>query len=267
MKTILLLVHDDEGQDARLEAALEIVRALDGHLACIDVTPSPIIAGDLYVGFGEAAIISDERGSEAANKIAVRDRLSREDVDWSWVDATGDIASCVTNRASFSDLILLNRALDDHRVPDMRGIVSRVLGHTHTPIVAMPPSLDRFEFDRALVAWDGRSSAAAALRACVPLLALAARVEIFTAGDARADNDADPADAAIYLSRYGIATETRMTDRGGDRVDRLIAEECRRWRADYVVMGAYGRGQWCEVFGGVTKRMLRDSTVPLLMCH
>ena len=139
MKTILLLVHDDEGQDARLEAALEIVRALDGHLACIDVTPSPIIAGDLYVGFGEAAIISDERGSEAANKIAVRDRLSREDVDWSWVDATGDIASCVTNRASFSDLILLNRALDDHRVPDMRGIVSRVLGHTHTPIVAMPP--------------------------------------------------------------------------------------------------------------------------------
>jgi nucleotide-binding universal stress UspA family protein len=240
-------------------------RALGGHLACIDVTPSPIIAGDLYVGFGEAAIISDERGSEAANKIAVRDRLSREDVDWSWVDGTGDIASCVTNLAGLSDLIILNRALDDHRVPDMRAIASQVLAHTHTPIVAMPPSLDRFEFDRALVAWDGRSSAAAALRASVPLLAIAARVEIFTAGDL--DKGADPADAAAYLSRYGISAETRMIDRGGDRVDRLIAEECRRWRADYVVMGAYGRGQWREVFGGVTKRMLRDSAVPLLMCH
>ncbi len=49
MKNILLLVHDDEGQEARLQAALDLVRTLDGHLVCLDVTPFPVMAGDFYV--------------------------------------------------------------------------------------------------------------------------------------------------------------------------------------------------------------------------
>ena len=58
-----------------------------------------------------------------------------------------------------------------------------------------------------------------------------------------------------------------MTARPGRRVDECIAAECERWRADYVVMGAYGRGAWRETFGGVTRRLLADSDIPLLLCH
>ena len=36
MKNILLLVHDDHGQEARLQAALDITRAVEGHLTCVD---------------------------------------------------------------------------------------------------------------------------------------------------------------------------------------------------------------------------------------
>ena len=32
-------------------------------------------------------------------------------------------------------------------------------------------------------------------------------------------------------------------------------------------MGAYGRGRLREAFGGVTKRMLSDSELPLLLSH
>jgi hypothetical protein len=35
MKNVLLLVHDDLGQEARLQAALDIVRAIGGHLHCL----------------------------------------------------------------------------------------------------------------------------------------------------------------------------------------------------------------------------------------
>lgn len=265
MKSILLLVHDDEGQDARLEAALGLARALGGHLACIDVTPSPVIAADLYVGFGEAAVISDERESEAKNKAAVTDRLSREDVSWGWTDATGDIASCVTAAARLADLIILNRALDEHRVPDMRAIVTRILSHTHVPILAVPPALERFEFDRALVAWDGRAAAAAALRLSVPLLSLASEVEIFTADDGY--HPADPFDAARYLSYHGIRSAPHLTAMAHRRVHECLSTEAKRWHADYVVMGAYGRGAWRETFGGVTKHMLAHSDLPLLLCR
>lgn len=82
MKNILLLVHDDEGQEARLQAALDLTRAIGGHLQCIDVTPFPVIAGDLYAGFGETAVMLDERDSEARNKTHITARLAKEDVSW-----------------------------------------------------------------------------------------------------------------------------------------------------------------------------------------
>ena len=225
MKNILLLVHDDAGQEARFQAALDIVRALDGHLACIDVTPYPVIAGETAMGYAETVVVFDERDSEAKNKSALTDRLSREDVSWSWADTIGEMAASVLDAADLADLIILNRALG---------------------------------------AWDGGRSAAAALRAAVPLLALANEVEIFTAREDELRNGPDQ--AATYLSRHGIHARVKIVDKDG-RADKLIAAEAQAGRADYIVMGAYGRGRVMETFGGVTKRMLQDSKLPLLLGH
>lgn len=266
MKNILLLVHHDEGQEARLQAALDITRALNGHLACIDVTPNPVIAGDAFMGYSDAAVVVDERESEAKNKAAITDRLSREDVSWSWIDVMGEMANSVLDAADLADLIILNRALEGYPLPDMRDITSRIVARTSALVLAVPEKLERFAFDRALVAWDGGRSAASALRAAVPLLALADEVEIFMAHE---DDEPriDPEQAAAYLSRHGIHATVTIFEKGHHRPDTLIAKHCDAWRADYIVMGAYGRGRLMETFGGVTKRMLQDSTLPLLLAH
>ena len=265
MKTIVLLVHDDEGQDARLEAGLGIARALDAHLLCVEVTPGTAMATEIYAGFGETSLIATAPGGAVRTKEAVGDRLAREDVAWSWTEAAGDIASCLIAAARLADLVILNRVLDGHHVPDMRAIIARILAHRCPPIVAIPSSLERFEFDRALVAWDGRPSAAAALRASEPLLSLANRVELFTAGHVA--GDLTVVEAAAYLARYGIKVETRLAEPDGARVEALIAAECESWRADYVVMGGFGRGAWRETFGGVTRGLLDQSQVPLILHH
>ncbi|MFD1104205.1 hypothetical protein [Sphingobium olei] len=111
MKNILLLIHDDEGQEARLQAALDLTRALNGHLSCIDVTMVPSIAGD-YDGIGSAMLLGDERDREAANKASLEARLVSEDVVWSWSDVTGFAAEAVIEAAALADLIILNRKLD-----------------------------------------------------------------------------------------------------------------------------------------------------------
>jgi len=266
MKNILLLVHDDDGQEARLQTALDLARSLGGHLTCLDVTPYPVLAGDLYVGFGETAVISDERDSEAANKSALTTRLDHEDVSWNWRDVTGDFAEAILTAATLADVIVLNRALDDAFLPDMRTITSRVLMHSRAPVIAVPETLPRFDvLGRALIAWDGRSSSAATMRACVPMLALAGQVEIFMARDGTAE--IEPLEAAAYLSRHGIHATVKIVDDERTTPDRLIAAEAERWRADYVLMGAYGRGRLLETFGGVTKRMLTNSAIPLVLCH
>lgn len=265
MKNILLLVHHDAGQEARLQAALDITRAVDGHLACIDVTPYPVLAGNEVMGYSDTVVVYDERDSEAKNKAAITDRLAREDVSWTWADVMGDMTTSVLEAADLADLIILNRALAGHPLPDMRDITSSIVSRTSAAVLAVPETLDRFSLDRALVAWDGGRSCAAALRAAAPLLALATDVEIFMAREDEVRNGPD--EAATYLSRHGIHAAVKIVDRSHHRPDALIARQSEAWRADYVVMGAYGQGRLREAFGGVTKRMLQESTLPLLLGH
>jgi len=265
MKNILLLVHDDEGQEARVQAALDLTRALDGHLTCIDVAAMPALIGDYYSGAGEAMLMADEREREGRNKAQLEARLAREDVAWTWVDTAGVIADSVLEAATLADLIVLNRKLDEFPLPDMLDIASRIVMKAHKPIVAVPDTLRRFDLRRAVIAWDGSKSAAAAMRASVPLLALANDVEIFMVRDGA--EKVEPSEAAEYLSRHDIHATVRIIEDGLHPADRLIAEECARWHADFVVMGAYGHGRLMEAFGGVTKRMLSKSKLPLVLAH
>jgi len=264
MKNILLLAHDDGGQEARLQAALDLTRALNGHLSCIDVTIVPNIAGD-YDGTGSAMLLADERDREAHNKAILEGRLASEDVAWSWSDVTGFAAEAVVDMAALADLIILNRRLDQFPYPDMSGLASRILMKARKPVVAVPDDVRGFKLGRALIAWDGQRSAAATMQACVPLLALAEEVQVCMVRDGA--EHTEPTEAAQYLSRQNIRASIRIIDDSLTAADQLIAEEAANWHADYILMGAYGRGQLMETFGGVTKRMLAHSKLPLILGH
>lgn len=265
MKNILLLVHDDEGQEARLQAALDLTRALGGHLQCVDVTPFPVIAGELYPGFGETTVILDEQDSEARNKARITAHLAKEDVSWDWVDTTGEIASCLLKEAALADIVVLNRQLDSYPLPDMRTIAGRVLINARVPVLAVPQDVKGFSMKRALLAWDGHPSCIATVRACTPLLAMAEEVEVLTIDDGSIV--ADPAEAARYLSRHDVGANIRILKDRLNPVDVLIEEEAAQQKADYVIMGAYGRGRFMETFGGVTRRMLTRAKLPLILGH
>lgn len=265
MKNVLLLVHDDEGQEARLQTALDLVRALDGHLRCIDVTVPPVPLGGPYDVTGEAMLLQMAREREDENKAKLEARVAAEGVSWDWIDATETIANAVLEAAALADVIVVNRKLDEAGHPDMRDIASRIVMHARKPVIAVPEKLNRFEFERALVAWDGQAACAAAMRDCVPLLALAEDVEIFAVRDG--SQQAEPAEAAEYLSRHGIHAEIRIIEDGLTPADALIEREAIDWQADFIVMGAYNHGRLAEMFGGVTKRLLTRAKVPLVMVH
>ena len=44
--------------------------------------------------------------------------------------------------------------------------------------------------------------------------------------------------------------------------------EAGAWRPDFLVMGAYSHGRWREtLFGGVTRFMLGELGIPVLLAH
>ncbi|MGN6376803.1 MAG: universal stress protein [Sphingomonas sp.] len=266
MKNVLLLVHDDAGQESRLQAALDITRALGGHLCCLDVAAAtPVMGVDIIETDAASVMIADEIDRERANRARLEARLAHEDVSWDWVDVVGYFDTSLRQAADLADVIVVSRRLDGFPVPTAR-LAGDLVVKAHKPVLAVPDTAHGFDaFGTALVAWDGSHAAAAALRAAIPLLQLADRVVLLQFIEP--DNEALVEDAATYLSRHRIHAVVRRGTTGGHVGEALLAEAA-SGRYAYVVMGGFGHLRFVEaLFGGVTRTMLAGSAIPLLMAH
>jgi len=267
MKNVLVLMHDDAGQEARFQAALDITRAIEGHLTCIDVSVVPAFVGQ-YADFGAGAMLmSEEETRERENRGRFETRLKAEDVPWTWIDQIGFLGDCVRDQVGLADLVVLNRKLDNTPWPDMRELVGEVMLKGHKPIVAVPETVRKFDaFGHALIAWDGSPEADAALRAAVPLLQYASAVTILEVDDGSIDILGS--EAAEYLSRHGIRSTVRREECGADRPSDRLLDLIRSTGAAYLVMGGFGHSRFMEaMLGGVTRRMLDECPVPIFVAH
>lgn len=266
MKNILLLVHDDEGQEARLQVALDLVRALNGHLVCLDVIQFPVLDGQYFVAAGQAPLLEDEREREARNRARLQARLQVEGIPWNMSKVTGEVARCVEDAAVLADLIVLNRKLEQSGASNMVKVASDVAMRSRRPVVAVAEACRRFDLRRPLIAWNGSGPAMAAMSAALPLLRLAQGVEIFEVEDGSKGSPAT--EAAAYLSRHGIHPTVRSVRDGLTDPAELIRAACADWGATYCVMGAFSHSPLREaIFGGVTRRMLAKSELPLFLAH
>jgi nucleotide-binding universal stress UspA family protein len=267
MKTILLLVHDDAGQEARLQAALDVTRAVEGHLTCLDVSVMPVMVGDFYAGAGEAMLLADERAREGENRIAIEAHLAKESVPWDWIDTVGAIGPALEGASALADLIVVNRQLDDFPLPDMRTVAGDVVVRSGKPVLAVPADSRGFNLSgHALVCWDGSACATTAMRAAVPLLKLAESVTLFEVDEGGPRSGIE--DAAEYLSRHDVHAVIRRRRPLTPKAAEFILNEIVQERADYVVMGGFSHLRFSEaLFGGVTRTMLTKCPVPILMAH
>ena len=71
--------------------------------------------------------------------------------------------------------------------------------------------------------------------------------------------------AAAGLRSAGIAVETRLIEKFGSKISRVILEEAASWKADLLVMGTHGRGGLAHLLmGSVAEAVMRSSDIPLL---
>ncbi|MBA2918311.1 universal stress protein UspA [Sphingomonas sp. MAH-20] len=268
MKNVLLLAHDDAGQEARLQCALDVTRAINGTLTCLNVTHFPFFGQEFVTTAGDMIAFADAQEREARNASELRRRLAAEGVSWEVLEATGDFADMLVANAAMTDLIVVSKRLASAEQPDMMAVASRAAMETRALVMVVPEDIERLALDRpALVAWDGSAPGMAAMRAAMPLLALAKSVTVFTVDED--DKGPSAEHAARYLSRNGIRAE--VTHKKSDGIfppDVPIRAACDDLRVGFCVMGAYGRSKRIQdLFGGVTRRMLVKTGCPLLIAH
>jgi len=268
MKNILLLVHEDNGQEARFQAAVDVTRAVGGHLICADVVPFTPVPGDAYgLADGGVLLLQAEREIESANRACLEKRLKIEGLAWDWVELVGNFEAALEDSAALADLIVVNREVPDLQIRDIRRIAEPLVMRSGKPILAAVNEDGFNAAGRALIAWDGSDPCAAAVQAAVPLLKLSEAVTILELDDETVGNPAEA--AAAYLSRHGIHAEiVRLDVPTSDFVEPVLLSKLEGGRYDWLVMGAFSKSRVREAFfGGVTKRLLKESPIPLFIAH
>ncbi|MEW4468832.1 universal stress protein [Parasphingorhabdus sp. JC815] len=269
MKSVLLYVNDDPGLPARLQAALDLTRAFNGHLTCLRANPyHPQMAFDGVTGMSVVYDVAKlTREADQKLRADIENKLSDEDVSWSYSEVNNHPARGLARNSALSDLIVLSAAGDDqdNRMPI--GMLGDVLFNTHVPALVQPDAVKKFDAAGvATVAWNGSFEAGNALRAAVPLLQMAATVHILTVEENK-DHDLPPLAASEYLSRHGITSEVHsMTAKNS--VQEVLLSTSDSLHASYMVMGAYGKSRAREfLFGGVTRSLFNECPIPLIVAH
>jgi nucleotide-binding universal stress UspA family protein len=117
-----------------------------------------------------------------------------------------------------------------------------------------------------MVAWKNAREAARATAAALPLLRSAGRVEVFSCGDDRA-TAADAQPLVEYLAWHGIAARPHEAPLQTSIGATLLAA-AKHAGATMLVLGGYGHSRWRElVLGGVTRHVLANAEIPVLMSH
>jgi nucleotide-binding universal stress UspA family protein len=118
----------------------------------------------------------------------------------------------------------------------------------------------------ALVCWDGGQEAATAMRAALPMLQLAQGATLLTV--AEKDSPYTARAAAAFLSRHGVHADVMERDAGGASVEQVIRSVAAETGAAWIVQGAYGHSRMRQMlFGGVTRGLLADAPLPILLGH
>lgn len=273
MRSILLHIHDDTGMEARFQATLDLARRFDGHITCLQAVPYEFgIPGDYYLS---AAMEMTAAFRESADRFQneLETRLAAEDVRWDWVRSQGDAINEIDHLAPLSEIVVLGPSNLTGEPAHPSKFVSEAVVTVRPPVLIVPAAGKGLSPDGpAIVAWNGSSECAHALQTALPILQQASEVHILSVRERKAREHArklSTSDAAKFLARHDVEPLVNELPRGDETsIAATLIDAAQARKAVIIVMGAYGRSRFRErVLGGVTREMLSDPPIPLLLCH
>jgi nucleotide-binding universal stress UspA family protein len=278
-----ILVHLDAGPRSavRLDIAAGLAARDGAHLTglyVIDVPPP-----DMFYGF-PSAFLDLQRAEDivdhlretavtegAAVEAAFRARLARDGLEGEWRLAEGVAGEVVALHGRYADLVVLGQP-EPRPVPGARGLnlPAGALMACGRPLLMVPfaghfPTLAQ----QVLVGWNASAEAARAVNDALPLLRHARKVTVLAVNPGRGirgEGALPAADIALHLARHGIAAEAAHTiAKDIPEADALLSYAA-DIGADLLVAGFYGHSRMREmVFGGVTRSLLAEMTVPVFL--
>lgn len=272
-KSILTYCDSQDWAEGRISAAIELTRRFDAHLTIAAVACDPDVppsAFGAFPGLEMAEIYAQSREQAEALTREARGIFGREGIKGEaapLVSTYAGLPRAFGRLARFSDLVVLSQPAASTSHQAAVNLLEGALFDGDAACLVCPASVPQVPGETVLIAWNGDREALRAVRRAMPFLRAAKTVEI-TVVDPAGDEERPGADLATLLARHDIGVEITTHARAGQSVGDLLRQRALDIDADLLVMGAYGHSRFREyVIGGVTRDILEDAAIPVLMAH
>jgi nucleotide-binding universal stress UspA family protein len=283
LKDILVHLDQETRSGSRLTVAAELAqrhRAYLSGLCIVDVPTSDYLygAGLVMPGSGPDKLVEDmtAEARRAAQPIqaAFRETLRSYDLQGECRIVEGHTTAVIGAEARHADMVVVGQPNDPKR-HDNRGrmIVETVLMTSGRPVLVVPFAGDfKVLTNHVLVAWNGSREATRAVHDALPLLQEARHVTVLAinapASPGRAPSDEPRGDIVTHLLRHGVRVEMVRTTADDIPEGDALLSYAADISANLIVAGGYGHSRAHEmIFGGVTRTLLTEMTVPVFFSH
>jgi nucleotide-binding universal stress UspA family protein len=256
-KEVIVYLDPTSDSDTRLQFAVGLAASHGAKLIGVDTCSDAAFEGawrDRAVGLPDqfrAAI--DDRGVRGVYR----------DVDRT---EKGGLIYC----SHHADLIIAPQPESEARELILAGIPEEVLLAAGVPVLTLPHGWrPRPVGENVVIAWKSTREATRAVHDAMPLLRKAKKVIVFTFAPDSDFFGKEPDLLVNHLREHGVSAKASSWPNTGEvsAVEALFASLDTE-DADLIVAGAYGHSRLMEgLFGGVSRDLVRQPSLPILMSH
>jgi nucleotide-binding universal stress UspA family protein len=184
-----------------------------------------------------------------------------------WLEDAPEGDDFVGSHGRLFDVIVLGRP-GHTPIGSRMGTLEAALFESGRPILVAPPSPRPRMGTNALVAWNCSTEQARTIAFAMPILRRASRVVVLTVDGGAAVPGPTGQQLCHYLQLSGVPAKPLTVGLNGRLTGEAVLEHANALGCDLLIKGAYTQSRLRQfIFGGTTRYILSNATLPVLMAH
>ena len=277
LKNILIHLDHSSGCQNRLKVAFDLANSFGAKLNGLFVVPDYVVPSyvEAQISVDLITDVTEKAITRAKEKLAEYQKLADDaGVSLQAQVIEGQVIPILREHSKYADLLVLGQDQPDDPDNASYGLADALLFEGGCACLVVPHSGKlAVPGKRVLLTWNASRESARALREAMPFLTRAESVVVLSSepddgNDDIARGHPHAQELSRFLESHGIdAVSSGISDPDISASDAIIGQAA-DMNADLIVMGAYGHARLREIIlGGVTRDLLKQSLVPLLLAH
>lgn len=268
---VMVYVDPQQQEEGQIRVAEAIAKRFDGSVIGVSAfaVEPPFVAEGVIIEETSEQELKRMKMALAAKGEWFRKvvNMQSDKVEWRW-DVEYPTNFLVT-QARAADLVVVKRNQlrhDEYHFIDSATAMLRV----GRPVLSVPERVREVSAERIVVGWKDTREARLALQQALPILTRALRVTIveLCTSDQQDAARSRVKDISRYLESHGANCQCDVRVHSAESDARCLIRLAREGNADLIVTGGYGHsrlGEW--IFGGMTRGLLQEAPIALMMSH